>query len=291
MGAGTSVQKDKAGPPSKEEMMKKFKMSEEEYEEVAKDMDMDLSGQGEVEDAGKSNNSASPESLFEGIVCDPRIGAVTADEAINTIAISYNGSATTPGEDLVSWVLGPRFAPFDSPERMGMCDFYGKYGFASCSRKGKVIGLRDPETKEVLGVMLLRRGPESDLEVYRTMMKAGYPPHLKKNVYGKEPVRRESAVLKGQKKLALKGPQYLLYNLAIKPEHQGKGCGGALVRALIALGEKEKVPVCVYVSERLEAFYTHLGFEQQQLAEVADPSGQEGSGPLRMVCMVRNPPS
>jgi GNAT superfamily N-acetyltransferase len=282
------MQKASTAAPNKAEMMKAFDMSEEEYDEVARDMDFDLkTGSAHEAEVAKPLATKDNQSLFNGVECDPRIGAVTVEEAIETIALGYRGTATTAAEDLVSWVLGPRFANHNSHERISMCDYYGKYGAASCSKRGIMVGLRDPATSEVLGVMLLRRKPETDLEVYRTMMSAGYPPHLKKSVYGKEPLRREATVIKAQKKLAFKGPQYLLYNLAVKPAHQGKGCAAALVRALIALGERDGVPVCIYAGERLEAFYGRLGFEKQQLVEVVDPTGQAGSGSINMISMMQ----
>lgn len=291
MGAGSSSGKSTAGGTSKAEVIKAFEVSEEDYNEALRDLDTDgtlAAGWTESSvdpEAAGNRVLPNPNSLFDGIDVDPRIDTVTAEEAIETISLSYCGTASTPADDMLSWVLGPRWVAFDSPERKDMCKFYGKYGVASCSMKGNIVGLRDPATSEVMAVMLLRRSPESDFEVLRTALKVGSPPHMKKKVYGKEPLRREAAVVKGMKKLSHKGAQYILYNLAVKPAYQGQGCGTALVRALIALGGREGVPIHLDASERLQAFYSRLGFEKQMEEEVADPTGQEGSGSLVLTSM------
>ncbi len=237
---------------------------------------------------GSSVPAVSPALLLADVEYDPRIGSVTEEEAIEAIALAFCGSETVPKEELIHWILGPRWAAFDSPERMSVCRYNGKFAVASCSKKGSVLGLRDPSTREVLGVLLLRRTPETTVEMMRTMKQAGAPPHMKTKVYGKEPLKRDGAVEKAMKKLAHRGPQYVLYALAVKPAHQGKGYASALVRALKALADRDGLPVCVdCVGERLEAIYGHLGFEVQQRLEVIDPTKQEGSAPISMTSMMR----
>ena len=237
---------------------------------------------------GASVHAVPPDSLLKGIECDSRIGAVTDEEAIEGIALGFCGTATTPKEEVVSWILGPRWAAFDAPERLAVCRYNGKFAVASCSKKGTVLGLRDPDSKEVLGVMLLRRTPESGSEMMKTMMKVGSPPHMSTKIYGKGPLKRDGAVEGGMKKLGHAGPQYVLYALSVKPEHQGKGVAGALVRALFALADRDGVPVYVdCAGERLEAIYGKLGFEKVKQVEVTDPTNEEGSGVLNMASMLR----
>ena len=237
--------------------------------------------------SGSSVHRVSAEALTKGLDCDPRICAVTAEETIETVGLAFCGSQE---QHYLHWILGPQHAATDSPERLGLCKYNGKYAFSSCSKKGTVLGLRDPASNEVLGVMLLRRQPESDWEMMKTMAAAGSPPHMKSAVYGKEPLKRDEAIVKAMKQLAHKGPQYILYMLAVKPQHQGKGCAAALVRALFALSDRDGVPCCLdSTGARLEKFFAHLGFEQQKKLEVADPTSQEGSGPVTMVSMVRKP--
>ena len=292
MGAGSSAGKQSTDVgTSKADVIKTFGFSEEEYDETLRDLEADgtlgdnwTEPSVDPEAAAGNRVVPNPKFLFDGLDVDPRIGTATADEAIETIALGYCGTESIPADDLLNWVLGPRWVAFDSLERKDMCRYYGKYGVASCSMKG-IVGLRDPATSEGMAVMLLRRSAESDFDVMRTALKAGSPPHTKKKVYGKEPLRREAAIVKAMKQLAHKGPQYILYNLAVKPAHQGKGCATALVRALVALGGREGVPVYLDASERLQTFYSRLGFEKQTEVEVVDPTGQEGSGSLVLASM------
>ena len=124
------------------------------------------------------------------------------------------------------------------------------------------------------------------------MMKAGSPPHMKSKVFGKEPMKRDEALVKEMKKLAYTGgAQYIIYMLAVKPAHQGKGNASALVRAVFALGDLNQVPVTLDCGAggRQEAMYAKLGFEKHAEIQVADPTNQEGSGPFPMVSMVRKP--
>merc|ERR1719171_1041288 len=112
----------------------------------------------------------------------------------------------------------------------------------------------------------------------RTMAAVGSPPHMKTKVYGKEPLKRDGAIEGAMKKLAHKEPQHVLYALAVKPAHQGKGYAGVLVRALCARADKDGLPVYVdCAGERLEKLYSHLGFQIVNKVTLADPTNQEGS--------------
>ena len=103
--------------------------------------------------------------------------------------------------------------------------------------------------------------------------------------------RRDEAVEKGMKKLAQKGPQYILYALSVKPAHQGKGVARALVNALFACADSDQVPTYVdCVGERLVKLYSHLGFEKHAEAEVVDPTKQEGGEEkIVMTSLMRKP--
>ena len=78
--------------------------------------------------------------------------------------------------------------------------------------------------------------------------------------------------------------------LAVHPAHQGRGYASSLVRAAFALGDRDGLPVTVECAgERMEALYTHLGFEKHAQAAVDDPTNQTKK--LAMVSMVRLPRS
>jgi len=240
---------------------------------------------------GASVHKVGADALLQEVSRDARIGAVTKEEAIDAIAVASCGSATAPQEEVAGWILGPKWRAFNSPERMDLCTYNAKFAVASCTKKGTIIGLRDPETKEVLGVMLVRRTYETDGEMVSTAFSLGTPPHMKTKVYGKEPQKRDGGIITAMKALKYTGgPQYIIYMLAVKPSAQGKGVAKALVNALFAVGDREQLPVTVdCAGERLEKLYTHLGFQKRVEAKAEDPTKQEGSGPLGMVGLIRAP--
>ena len=232
----------------------------------------------------------APAELLEGIACDPRIGEVTAEEAINVLKVGYCGTASCPKEDVTSWILGPRFASVDAEERQAFFRYYAQFFHTSCRKKGAVLGLRDPNTKEVLGVLLIRRTPETDGEIMRTMMACGTPPHVNTKVHGKGPAKRDEAAMKAMKSLNHRGPQWILYAIAVHPDCQGKKVASALVKCLFALGDRDGCPVTVECAgERMDTIYSHLGFVKVESKEVEDPTGQEGSEKLLMNSMIRRP--
>lgn len=253
---------------------------------------------------GASVHKIPAEVLLKDITADQRIGGCTAEEAIETLGASFNGTADSPKDaHFLDWILGPKFAAAEqSAERKTMCDYNAKFGVLGCTKKGTILGLRDSDTKEVLGVMLLRRTPETDGEMMSTMMKAGKPPHMKAATYGKGPLKRDEAIVKTMKKLKISGTQYIVYMLGVKPQHQGKGVAKALMHALFEISDRDQAPVYLdSMGDRLEALFAHLGFELQQKIEVADPIAelppekmsdldlQGASGPRGMVSMVRKP--
>ena len=74
------------------------------------------------------------------------------------------------------------------------------------------------------------------------------------------------------------------------PPFLGRGYASSLVRAAFALGDRDGLPVTVECAgERMEALYTHLGFEKHAQAAVDDPTNQTKK--LAMVSMVRLPRS
>ena len=103
-------------------------------------------------------------------------------------------------------------------------------------------------------------------------------------------MKRDEAAIKAMKRLNHKGPQIIIYAIAVRPEHQGQKIATALVNCAFALGDRDGLPVSVECAgERMEALYTHLGFEKHAQAAVDDPTNQTKK--LAMVSMVRLPRS
>ncbi|MFW9948678.1 MAG: GNAT family N-acetyltransferase [Candidatus Thorarchaeota archaeon] len=56
-------------------------------------------------------------------------------------------------------------------------------------------------------------------------------------------------------------PHLYLYNIAVDPEHQGKGWTSVLLNPMLALADKQKLPCYLESPERNVSLYEHFGFE------------------------------
>jgi ribosomal protein S18 acetylase RimI-like enzyme len=56
-------------------------------------------------------------------------------------------------------------------------------------------------------------------------------------------------------------PHLYLYNLAVDPEHQGKGWTSVLLNPMLAKADKERLPCYLESPERNVSLYKHFGFE------------------------------
>lgn len=88
-------------------------------------------------------------------------------------------------------------------------------------------------------------------------------------------IRNALAVNAAMGKVHPKAPHYYLFAIAAKPDAQGKGLGGALMREALARIDNEHMPAYLENSkERNIGFYRHFGFEilqQIQAHKTAPP--------------------
>lgn len=56
-------------------------------------------------------------------------------------------------------------------------------------------------------------------------------------------------------------PHLYLYNLAVDPEHQGKGWTSVLLNPMLAKADKKRLPCYLESPERNVSLYEHFGFE------------------------------
>jgi len=56
-------------------------------------------------------------------------------------------------------------------------------------------------------------------------------------------------------------PHLYLYNIAVDPEHQGKGWTSVLMKPMLAKADKERLPCYLESPERNISLYEHFGFE------------------------------
>ena len=104
-------------------------------------------------------------------------------------------------------------------------------------------------------------------------------------------MKRDEAAIKAMKRLNHKGPQIIIYAIAVRPDFQGQKIATALVNCAFALGDRDGVPVTVQCGGsssddpgRVEQMYAHLGFER----EGADTAPGEPQT-IGLVAMVRTP--
>ena len=56
-------------------------------------------------------------------------------------------------------------------------------------------------------------------------------------------------------------PHLYLYNIAVDPEHQGKGWASVLLNPMLAKADKQRLPCYLESPERNVSLYEHYGFE------------------------------
>ena len=65
-------------------------------------------------------------------------------------------------------------------------------------------------------------------------------------------------------------PHIYLYNLAVDPDHQGKGWASVLLNPMLAKADKEKLPCYLETGDRNVPLYKHFGFEVIERVSVAE---------------------
>jgi ribosomal protein S18 acetylase RimI-like enzyme len=56
-------------------------------------------------------------------------------------------------------------------------------------------------------------------------------------------------------------PHLYLYNIAVDPDHQGKGWAGVLLKPMLAKADNQRLPCYLESPERNVSLYEHFGFE------------------------------
>lgn len=116
-------------------------------------------------------------------------------------------------------------------------------------------------SEQVEGVMSLLPDPPAGASL-RKRLRAG---HLPSSRYGRpvrERVARGAAYLSERRKLHMPGPHILLDTLAVRPELQGKGFAGSLLRHALARADADQLPLYLdtFAVGSVE-MYLHFGFD------------------------------
>lgn len=69
-------------------------------------------------------------------------------------------------------------------------------------------------------------------------------------------------------------PHLYLYNLAVAPEHQGKGWTSVLLKPMLAKADRERLPCYLESPERNLSLYKHFGFEVLEHITLGDSENE-----------------
>lgn len=176
-----------------------------------------------------------------------------ADAIAKMIMVSFAGTATSEGELCFDWGLGDVDKALvgnydDLPRRQAIISWFCKYcvedAFA-CGKFGAVLVCRNKDGK-IAGAMLLKIYTDKEREPTNAMMKAGgrsgdMSGECKTFCEGPRMTAYDVLLQKLHKQVA-PGGHVFMQCVAVDPAEQGKGVGGRLMRAAVAIGEKLGVP-------------------------------------------------
>jgi len=151
---------------------------------------------------------------------------------------------------------------------------------------GVVLGLRSPESGKIEGVLLLRHPgsvqhgeTESLWSLFCTLRRIRFPKFLKTSELGKE-FRRRADIFgekteEAHKKLA-SGDHWYLNVVAVDPACQGKGIASSLLRHVIKLADRDRVPIYLEsTNPSNRAIYEAKGFSICQDIELKEQNGTD----------------
>ena len=230
---------------------------------------------------------------------------------LDCISQSFAGTSSTPPEAAIHWALGPKLATIGDAAREHMVRFFIDLGLCTKGRCSTTLACCNGN--DVLGVAvvqkLTRSPPKStfmdEMKIFGTVMWW--------IVAGRIPPGASSAGKRGKiianvfhplHKAACDVPHIYLVMLATNPAHQGKGHGGALLRALTRIGDEAGLPIYLEMGENNRSLYEHFGFDVVKTTMLdggashgeADDHGDESSliapwPPCPYLAMVRQPGS
>ena len=235
--------------------------------------------------------------------CNTEEHAVT-----DVVGRAFAGDQTHDPEFSLNWCLVPELADRSDPQRVEITRFFlsftvRQHGYWT---RGLTLGVRggDGELQAVCVCRKLDRAKpvletlaESSSYVYQMASSIAYGrvPKLLMDDAQKataEALERRSNpcqdMLKTMHKDHADAPHWYVAILAVDPEHQGKGLGAKLIRAVSAMADKDGLPCYLECSgPRNKAVYEHLGYEEKGVYALID-EGVAGQVPFReLFAMVR----
>uniref|UniRef100_A0A7S2RUM3 N-acetyltransferase domain-containing protein n=1 Tax=Mucochytrium quahogii TaxID=96639 RepID=A0A7S2RUM3_9STRA len=238
------------------------------------------------------------------------------DEAVGVMVRSFAGSESSFPEGTLDWILGPEcrakgddklygFVTACPKERQEIMEIFMTFTAYQAQSNGLLLGVRDQQTKTLLGVIALRR-PQSTWSLVRgfnakkAYIYAGYNTWKRVDCCDKAEKNRRFAWEKGNigKRVHLAGeelrkglefvmgtrPHWFISSLAVDPNAQGKGVGRALLNITAALAKRDNLPIYLEASgSKNKSYYTRYGFNTKLCIETmsiddptASPYAHEG---------------
>jgi len=227
---------------------------------------------------------------------DPRICVLTTkdlDEIATVAGLSFSGTATTDPEGSMDWAVGDLVrGQWDSEVRHEFFRFIMKWSVRThFGQGGFVYGVRDPESKELMGCIVLRPPgtigtdgvTEPTSQWISNAMAIGKEGEKifsseSEQRYGKGLQARLDAIGAEMKNMHTKhaaDPHWFLAIAGVHPSHQGCRVGSALLHFLNCVSDQTGYYCYLETKgERNVAVYGKYGWgERVDCPPVVDPSG------------------
>lgn len=206
-----------------------------------------------------------------------------AKEAAELVCRAFAGTATSPPELAFEWCSG---AKWESPTRgqealAWIMRFLVEVSLAS-GKGGAVVACRgaDGAIQGVMALMIYRSKPKDGIFAEAlAFARTGFPKGETERYSNVEKNARLAALLKvGERlhKACAATPHVYVRAVAVDPAWQGRGVGGKLLRAALAIADRERLPCYLETcGPRNPAIYERYGFAVAGQEELRTKAGDE----------------
>ncbi|KAH8054559.1 transferase [Aureococcus anophagefferens] len=240
----------------------------------------------------------------------------TEEHAVNDlIGRSFAGTPTTDPEFSVDWCLGPGLADRGAPLRAEAAAFFLSFSAARFTvrqhgywTRGLTLAVRGDDG-QLQAVCVCRKLSRAERFVDLVSESISYHYQLMSSIvcdripklFTDDALQAQSIVVERRADVAMgqlrtmhhdhaDKPHWYVGILAVDPQHQGKGLGAKLCRAVSAMADKDGLPCYLGCSgPRNRAIYTHLGYGEVECYKLVDPAGD--GEPYEELCAMVRPAS
>jgi len=221
------------------------------------------------------------------------------EEIARLVGAAFAGTEKTAPERPCSWCVGPKFATIGDPARDRMVSFCMTLHLSVKGPKSTILSVRDGNCIAAVAIVQkLKRVPPpktfmdgvrifgtvASLLARRRMPRGATALQKRGDIIDQEFHKLHTA--------ASVGPHIYLAIIATAPAQQGKGYGGALLRAINRVADSEGLPAYLETGENNRSLYEHFGYEVVGRTQLdgGHRSDEEGEWPpCPLLGMVRQP--